>query len=64
MKDKLSVRINSAPPAKHTDGGGSRVVAYTLLSSAASDVDSKKHKKNPFAARYVQLCLSDFAEVR
>ena len=64
MKDKLSVRINSAPSAKRANGRRSQVAAYTLLASAASDVDSKKHKKNPFDARYVQLCLSDFADVR
>lgn len=60
MKNKLSVRINTTA---QTSGGSKRLAAYTLLSSAASDVDSKKHKKNPFDSRYVQLCLSDFAQV-
>ena len=60
MKNKLSVRINTTA---QTSGGSTGLAAYTLLSSAASDVDSKKHKKNPFDARYVQLCLSDFAQV-
>ena len=39
------------------------LAAYTLLSVAAG-VDKNKHKKNSFDARYVRLCLSDFAHVR
>ena len=61
MRNKLSVRINTTA---QTSGGTRGLAAYTLLSAAASDVDNKKHKKNPFDARYVQLCLSDFAQVR
>lgn len=60
MRSKLSVRINTTA---QTSGGTTALAAYTLMSAAASDVDNKKHKKNPFDARYVQLCLSDFAQV-
>ena len=60
MKNKLSVRINTTA---QTTGGTRGLAAYTLLSAAASDVDHKKHKKNPFDERYIQLCLSKFVQV-
>lgn len=60
MKNKLSVRINTTA---QTTGGTQGLAAYTLLSAAASDVDNKKHKKNPFDERYIQLCLSKFVQV-
>ena len=63
MKPALSVRINSKPINAQAAGRKQGAAAYALLSAAASDVDSKKHKKNPFHERYLQLCLTDFAQV-
>lgn len=61
MKTNLSVRINSK--SAQGVGGQHGAAAYALLSAAATDVDSKKHKKNPFHERYVQLCLTEFGQV-
>ncbi len=63
MKSNLSVRINSKPAGARGVGRQHGAAAYALLSAAATDVDSKKHKKNPFHERYVQLCLTEFGQV-
>ena len=60
----LSVKINSKPAASQAGGRKQGAAAYALLAAAATDVDSNKHKKNPFHERYVQLCLTEFPEVR
>ncbi|KAL0040994.1 hypothetical protein WJX77_001558 [Trebouxia sp. C0004] len=62
MKANLTVRINSKPPGAQGGGRQHGAAAYALLSAAATDVDSKKHKKNPFHERYVQLCLTEFGQ--
>ena len=64
MRGGLSVRINSKQNATRPGGGQHGAAAYALLSAASSDVDSKRHRKDPFNTRYVQLCLSDFGQVR
>ncbi len=63
MKSKLSVRIESKAVGVRGVGRQHGAAAYALLSAAATDVDSKKHKKNPFHERYVQLCLTEFGQV-
>lgn len=63
MKENLTVRINSKPSAAESGRRQHGAAAYALLSAAATDVDSKKHKKNPFHERYVQLCLTEFGQV-
>ncbi len=63
MKSNLSVRINSKSAGAQGVGRQHGAAAYALLSAAATDVDSKKHKKNPFHERYVQLCLTEFGQV-
>ncbi len=63
MKANLTVRINSKPPGSESGRRQHGAAAYALLSAAATDVDSKKHKKNPFHERYVQLCLTEFGQV-
>ncbi|KAA6424637.1 MAG: hypothetical protein FRX49_05305 [Trebouxia sp. A1-2] len=62
MKENLTVRINSKPSAAESGRRQHGAAAYALLSAAATDVDSKKHKKNPFHERYVQLCLTEFGQ--
>ena len=64
MERELAVRINSKLPAASAAGQQKGAAAYALLSAASSDVDSKKHKKDPFNTRYVQLCLTGFSEVK
>ena len=34
------------------------------LEKALQDIDSKRHKTNPFDERYLRLCLSAFAQAR
>lgn len=38
-------------------------MASEALEKALQDIDLKRHRRNPFDARYLKLCLSDFAEV-
>lgn len=63
MRTNLSVRINSRTAPAQAGGRKQGAAEYALLSAAANDVDSKKHKKNPFHERYVQLCLTEFGQV-
>ncbi len=63
MKANLTVRINSKPSGAESGRRQHGAAAYALLSAAATDVDSKKHRKNPFHERYVQLCLTEFGQV-
>ena len=63
MKSALAVRISSKPASAQTDSRKPSAARYALLSAAATDVERKKHKKNPFDERYVELCLTSFAEV-
>lgn len=61
MRGGLAVRIDSRTEARGDKA--SHAAAYALLSAAVSDVDSKKHKKDPFNTRYVELCLTKFGQV-
>lgn len=63
MQSKLSVRISSKPCAARSAGQVPTAAKYALLAAAATDVERKKHKKNPFDDRYVELCLTSFTEV-
>lgn len=63
MKSALAVRINSKPSFTQSDSRKPSAARYALLSAAATDVERKQHKKNPFDERYVELCLTSFTEV-